>query len=58
VSSAAEPATATTISTGRTDVPAAWAAATATGTMTRTVAVLLMTWPSAAVSTKIATSSR
>src|SRR4051812_22843237 len=45
VSSAAQPATAVTMRAAFTDVSVAWAAATAIGTTTSTVAVLLTTWP-------------
>ena len=58
VSSAAQPAMATTISTGLAEVPVASAAAIAIGTTTRTVAVLLTTWPSVAVRRKSAASRR
>ena len=58
VSSAAQPATATTMRSGFTDVPVASAAATAIGTTTSTVAVLLMTCPRVAVSRNSAASSR
>ena len=43
VRSEAQPPIATTIRTGFTPVPVAWAAATAIGTTTSTVAVLLTT---------------
>ena len=58
VSSDAAPATATSMSTGCTETPVSWAAATAIGTTMSTVAVLLTTWPTTAVRAKSATSSR
>jgi len=56
VRSAAQPAIATAISSGLAAVPVASAAARAIGTTTRTVAVLLTTWPRTAVRTKSAAS--
>ena len=52
VSSAAAAATLTAISTGRGDTPISTAAATAMGMTMSAVAVLLMSWPSTAVSRK------
>src|SRR6478672_10174785 len=57
VSSAADPATAMSMSTGWTEVWVAAAAETAIGVTMRTVAVLLTIWPSTAVSRNIATIS-